>query len=335
MMKAKAMLVMSGLVLLVSLFHFIACNEEAGSKTPTATVDSAISKLAAIDTAAIPKDQFGDMVRYGRDLLLNTAYYIGPNGIKGSYLGNKMNCTNCHQDAGTKLYSFNLVPANGNYPQYRARENKVLTLAERVNNCVMRPHSGKPLPLDSPEMVAILSYLKWINGFAPKSNTFKGAKNLDVEFPERAASSERGAKIYADACARCHGANGEGKMLANNITYEYPPLWGREGYQPGSSMHRIIKQAQWLKSNMPFDKATVYKPFLTDAEALDVAAFINDDNIHTRPQVKDHDYPNAATKAIDYARGPFIDTFSVQQHKYGPYQPIIHYWKAKGMKPSY
>ena len=115
-----------------------------------------------IDTTQIPNDKFGKEVKYGRNLMLNTAILIGPNGTNGQYLGNKMNCTNCHQNAGTKPFSFNLINSHKNYPQYRAREGKVLSLAERVNNCVMRPHNGKPLPLDSKEMLAFLSYLKWM-----------------------------------------------------------------------------------------------------------------------------------------------------------------------------
>src|SRR4029079_8630915 len=121
-------------------------------------------------------------------------------------------------------YSFNLMASHDNYPQYRAREGKVLTLAERVNNCVMRPHNGKPLPLDSKEMIAFLSYLKWINSYAPKSKKFKGEKNLEVKFPEVAASSERGSVLFAEFCSRCHGPNGEGVMRADNVTYVYPPL---------------------------------------------------------------------------------------------------------------
>ena len=291
--------------------------------------------LIGVDTSLIPHDKFGEAVRYGRNLMLNTAYYIGPDGTAGKYLGNKMNCTNCHQEAGTKLYSFNLLASHEDYPQYRAREGKILTLAERVNNCVMRPHSGKPLPLDGKEMVAFLSYFKWINGFAPKGKKFKGQKNLEVKFPEFAASSERGSILFNQHCTRCHGADGEGVMRADNITYQYPPLWGTHGYQPGSIMHRIIKQAQWLKGNMPQDKATWEKPFLSDEESLDIAAFINDDKIHSRPGVESFDYPVAGEKSIDYGIGPFVDTFSAAQHKYGPYQPIISYWKQKDLKPVY
>lgn len=287
------------------------------------------------DISKIPDNKFGDEVRYGRELLANTAYYIGPEGINGKYLGNKMNCSNCHQDAGTKPFSFNLMASHENYPQYRAREGKVLTLAGRVNNCIERPHSGKPLPLDGREMIAVLSYLKWINSFAPKGGKFKGAKNLELSFPQRAASSERGSQLFALHCQSCHGANGEGQLRADNVTYAYPPLWGEKAYQPGSSMHRIIKLAQWLKANMPYGKASWDNPILSDEDAFDLAAFVNDDAIHKRPLVQSLDYPHPEEKAIDYARGPFSDTFSARQHKLGPYQPIITFWKNKGIKPVY
>jgi len=293
------------------------------------------TNILFVDLSKIPKDKFGDEVKYGKELMTNTAYYIGPEGINGRYLGNKMNCSNCHQDAGTKAFSFNLIASHENYPQYRAREGRVLTLAERVNNCIERPHNGKPLPLDSREMIAILSYLKWINGFAPKNTAFVGSKNLQISFPQRGASSEKGGQLYTLNCQRCHGANGEGQLNANNSGFVYPPLWGDNSYQPGSSMHRIIKMAQWLKANMPYDKAGWDKPFLSDEEALDVAAFVNDDALHKRPNVKSFDYPRSEEKAIDYAIGPFCDTFSVMQHKLGPYQPIITFWKGKGLKPVY
>ncbi|GAO42149.1 c-type cytochrome [Flavihumibacter petaseus] len=320
------------------MWVWIACTSVAGEKQPEAkAVDSAVAKpeLIVIDSADMPDGKFGDLVKYGRELMMRTAYYIGPEGKNGKYLGNKMNCTNCHQDAGTKPFSFNLMASHANYPQYRAREGKVLTLAERVNNCVMRPHNGKPLPLDSREMVAFLSYLKWINSYIPKDQHYLGAKNLSVDLPARAADTAKGAVLYAANCARCHGANGEGQMRFDKATYDYPPLWGQYGYQPGSSMHRVLMQAKWLKANMPYDKATHDKPFLTDEEAIDIAAFVNDDTRHKRPGVTDFDYPNKEEKAIDYDHPPFADTFPAAQHKYGPFKPIIDDWKAKGLKASY
>jgi len=322
------------LPVLVATCILISCNGNENKKEDIKTATGEV--YPAPDTNNIPKDKFGEMVRYGRQLIVNTALYIGPDGSAGKYLGNKMNCTNCHQDAGTKPHSFSLMLSHEKYPQYRAREGKVLSLAERVNNCVMRPHSGKPLPLDSKEMIAFLSYLKWINSTLKPADKLKaGFDNLDINFPDMAGSPERGAKLYNEKCLRCHGAGGNGQFNAGEATYLYPPLWGNFGYQPGSSMHRVIKQARWLKANMPFDSATWNKPVLTDAEAIDIASFVNDDRIHTRPNPKTFDYPFPGEKAIDYGEGPFADTFPAMQHKFGPFKPIIDYWKSKGWNPTY
>jgi thiosulfate dehydrogenase len=325
------LLIVVGMVQLYS-----SCSESRGEESDVKSTEAkADSAVVAVDTTKIPHDKFGDAIKYGRELMLHTAYYIGPNGVNGKYLGNKMNCTNCHQDAGTKPYSLNLVTAFRHYPAYRAREGKVLSLAERINNCIMHPHLGKPLPLDSREMIGIMSYLKWLSDSAGVTKATKGLKNVEIELPDTAASPTAGAVLYANDCARCHGSSGQGEMREDNITYKYPPLWGLKAYQPGSSMHRIVKMAQWLVSNMPYDKATHNKPYLTSAQALDLAAFINDDKIHQRPFVKEYQYPNAEEKAIDYDRGPFKDPFTEQQHKYGPYKPIVDYWKGKGIEPSY
>lgn len=317
------------------LFYFLSCKtqEKTGKQNELTAVH--YDSLFYLDTSKIPHNKYGEMVRYGRELMYRTAYYIGPDGINAQYLGNKMNCTNCHQDGGTKPYSFNLQKSFLNYPEYRAREGKVLTLAERINNCITHPHLGKPLPFDSKEMVAFISYLKWINDSSKLERNTPGIKNLEIPLPDRAASPERGAKVYALNCERCHGKNGEGIMQANGETYIYPPLWGLQSYQPGSSMHRIIMMARWLVANMPYALATHDKPVLSPEDAFDVAAFINDDSIHQRPVVTEYEYPNAEEKSIDYDRGPFADSFPASQHKYGPYQPIIDYWKSRGKKVSY
>jgi thiosulfate dehydrogenase len=284
------------------------------------------------DTTTIPSGPFGEAVKYGRELMLNTSYYIGPNGINGKYLGNKMNCTHCHQDAGTKPFSLNLMRSHERYPQYRSREDKILTIAHRINNCVVRPHNGIPLPYDSKEIIAIQAYLKWINSFVIRVDSIVGEKNLPINYINRSADPKKGEALYAIHCERCHQNDGAGKMKSDNISYEYPPLWGPYAYQPGSSMHRIVMQARWLKANMPYDKATWQNPILTDEEALDIAAYVNDDRIHQRPNPVNSDYPNPLTKPMDYGKGPYADTFPEWQHKFGPYQPIVDYWNANGMK---
>ncbi len=290
------------------------------------------SIFTAPDTALIPHDQFGDLIRYGRELIVNTAYYLGPEGIKGHYLGNKMNCNNCHLDAGTRPYGLNYFSSHARYPQYRGREDKILTLAERVNNCIERPHNGVPMPLDSKEMVAIVSYMKWLAQNVPVGHRVKGDDGVELQYPNRPADINNGKLVFQTRCASCHGYNGEGVLKQDSSTYVYPPLWGSHSYERGSSMHRVLKMARFVKANMPFNQALWNKPVLTDEEAIDVAAFVNCDTLHMRP-IKSGvvSYPDMKVKPIDYDEGPYADTFSTHQHKYGPYQPIIDYHKSKGL----
>jgi thiosulfate dehydrogenase len=112
------------------------------------------------DTSSLNDDLYGRTVKYGLELMNNTPYYLGPKGIKGNFLGNEMTCTNCHLNAGAKTYGNSLYNTHKSYPQYRAREDKILTSSDRVNNCIVRPHSGKPMPIDCDEMIAIVTYMQ-------------------------------------------------------------------------------------------------------------------------------------------------------------------------------
>jgi len=314
---------------------FLACcnNKPQPEALPYKTTADGL--FAPPDTASIPHDQFGEMVRYGRDLMVRTAYYIGPNGIAGHYLGNKMNCTNCHLDAGTRPYGFNFFSTHARYPQYRGRENKVLTIEQRVNNCIERPHNGTPMPLDSKEMIAMVCYIKWLGANVPVGQHVKGDETLELKYPDRPADPAKGALIFKDSCSVCHGLKGEGKWNpADTSTYLFPPLCGPFSFQKGSSPSRVLKLARFIKAWMPDKKAFWNKPSLTDEQAIDVAAFINDDSLNMRPTKRDTtvpDYANYKFKAIDYDKGPYVDTFSERQHKYGPYQPIIDYHKANNL----
>ncbi len=46
--------------------------------------------------SAIPEGAFGDKVRLGYQLFVNTQQ------LRDKYVGNELNCTNCHMDAGRK-----------------------------------------------------------------------------------------------------------------------------------------------------------------------------------------------------------------------------------------
>ena len=71
-------------------------------------------------------DDFGALVRYGRQLVLNTAYYIGPDGKVSHNPAIKWTAHSVTFDAGTRPYAFSYFSSHARYRQYRAREDKIL-----------------------------------------------------------------------------------------------------------------------------------------------------------------------------------------------------------------
>jgi thiosulfate dehydrogenase len=59
---------------------------------------------------------------------------------------------------------------------------------------------------------------------------------------------------------------------------------------------------------------------LTNEQAWDVSAYIT---AQPRPvKTFSFDWPNIAKKPVDHPFGPFADSFSAEQHKFGPFRPI-------------
>jgi len=286
------------------------------------------------DEQTIPAGKTGDLIRYGKELVTNFPYYLGPKGKVGHFGGNGLGCNNCHLDSGRRPYGLNYFSVHARYPQYRGREGKFLTLSQRVNNCIERPLNGKKMPLDSKEMLAIVSYMKWLGTGVPTGAHVPGDELKEITLPNRAADLNNGKVVYENYCASCHGKNGEGQIKPDGIAYTYPPLWGYMSYQPGSSMHRVIKAAQFIKYNMPLG-VTWENPILTDEQAIDVAAYINDDH-RKRPKPNlTKEYPYIEDRPVSYHMGPYPDPFSQEEHKFGDYNPIIQWRKEHNVTTTY
>lgn len=266
----------------------------------------------APDTAGIPRNATGDLIRYGRLLVSKTAEYLGPKGTV-KHISNGLNCQNCHLDAGTKPWGNNYGGVSSTYPKYRERSGMVESIEKKINDCFERSMNGRPLDSSSREMRAMVAYMHWLGTNVQKGKKPLGAGLEPVPYMSRAADPERGKTLFVAHCQRCHGADGQGKI--NGRGYEYPPLWGPHSYNTGAGIYRLSKMAAFVKRNMPFDN-----PVLTDEEAWDVAAFVNS---QPRP-VKDtrQDWPDLATKPVDHPFGPYTDSFSEWQHKYGPWKNI-------------
>lgn len=285
------------------------------------------------DLSQLGNTPYDSMVRYGYALITETYRYLGPDAAPTMrYAGNRLSCQNCHLKGGTQAFAVPYVGVFGQFPQYRGRENKVSSLEERINGCMERSLSGRPLPYDSPEMRAMVAYMQWLSRKVPVGEKLKGMGLPDIKLPDRAADTLKGKAIYEAKCALCHGQNGEGVKNANG-GYQYPPLWGPDSYNDGAGMHRVITAAKFIKANMPFG-ASADAPQLSDEEAYDVAAYINAWH-HKRPSKKnkDKDYPNSLDrKPVSAPYGPYADTFPARQHKYGPFQPIIDFYGGKNIQ---
>jgi thiosulfate dehydrogenase len=280
----------------------------------------------------LPDDDHGRLVRYGRRLTEATYAEIGPQVADPAkrYAGNNLACQNCHLQAGTKQFGLPFLGVAKEFPQYRPREGHVGTLEERVNGCMTRSLSGKPLPDDSPEMKAFVAYIQFLST-GPKQDGRGSGKMPELTRP---ADPAHGAEVFKHICAVCHGANGQGKPNGRNpaLGYEIPPLWGNDSFNDGAGMARLISAANFIHSNMP-NGTNWQEPSLSAADSWDVAAFIIN---HPRPH-KDNleaDYPKRWEKAVDAAYGPFGDGLPAEQHALGPFDPIRQKLKALQTEPA-
>ena len=276
------------------------------------------SGWAPPDTASIPATAEGDRIRYGRELIANTAYYLGPKGVVAQ-IANGMNCQNCHINAGTKPFANTFFMVASTYPRYRERSGRVESVEFRVNDCMERSMHGQKLDSLSEEMQAMVAYLKWVGKDLPRDAKPKGTAVEELPYLERAADPVRGKVIYEQKCGRCHGEGGQGVPNPEGWGYTYPPLWGPHSFNTAAGLYRLSRMAGFVKGSMPYDSAALgYK--LSNEDAWDVSAYIVS---QPRPvKTFAFDWPNIAKKPVDHPFGPFADPFPAGQHKYGPFGPI-------------
>jgi thiosulfate dehydrogenase len=291
-----------------------------GAIPANSTVD--LTRWTPPNIAAVGDDPFGKLVKYGHALFTDTANEIGPTVSDPTrrLAGNNLTCQNCHLKDATQPYAMPLIGVWGQFPQYRAREGAVDTLADRINGCMERSMNGRALPPGSREMAALSAYMRWLSTGIPDGAKLVGAGTLRIKEPARAADPVHGAQIFAQVCAACHGADGLGRRAEAGAGYQFPPLWGPDSFNNGAGMSRLLTVAAYAMHNMPFG-TTFNAPVLTDEDAYDVAGYIVS---RQRPEKAnlDRDFPVRLQKPIDTPYDPYVDGFTQKQHRYGPFGPI-------------
>lgn len=213
--------------------------------------------------STIPQNEFGETVLLGKSIFVNTQQNAK------EYVGNGLNCANCHLDSGRKPDSAPLWAAYVVYPAYRQKTRQVDTIQSRIQGCFMYSMNGKPPAADSKVMTALVTYHYWLATGAPTGVKLPGQGFLNLPKPPETPDVARGAEVYKKNCVICHGASGEGTK--SNGAYAFPPLWGNASFNWGAGMHRVNTAAGFIKANMPYGRGGT----LSDQEAWDVALYMN------------------------------------------------------------
>jgi len=281
---------------------------------------------------SLGNDEYGKLARYGHELATRTFAHIGPEvkDRKMRFAGNNLACTSCHQESATKPFAIPWVGVTSTFPQYRGREDALSTVEERVNGCMERSMNGKPLPLDSNEMKAFVTYIHFLSRGIPIGAEIEGSATKAVKPPNRRADLMAGEAVFKAQCQVCHGENGEGRRVGvagDAQGYVFPPLWGTDTFNNGAGMNRILTAVRFIKYNMP-QGVNHTTAVLSDEEAFDVAGYVLSKPRPTKANLE-RDFPARWNKPIDAAFPPYVDGAPADQHKYGPFPPLAE--KAREM----
>lgn len=228
----------------------------------------------------------------GVRLLLETKALLPEN------VGNALNCSSCHLEAGTVPFASPFTGVLASFPGYSPRAGRIITIEERINGCFLRSMNGKPLPVDSADMKAMVAYFTWLKPEAGSQGKAPGRGVGKISISVR-PDIQNGKKIYLAQCAACHGKVGEGHLDARS-RYVYPPLWGDKAFNLGAGLARTYTAAAFTKNNMPIgvrENFPLGQGGLSDQEAVDVAGYFSH---QPRPDfpMKANDWPKGG-KPVD------------------------------------
>ena len=144
-------------------------------------------------------------------------------------------CIDCH---GAATASMKGVAAR--YPAFDAATRRPITLAQRINACVVERQGAAALAPESQELLALESFV------AMQS---RGLPIAPPDDPRLAPFRERGEKLYRQrigqldlACAQCHDERAGGRLAGATIPQAHPtgyPIYRLEWQGLGSLQRRL------------------------------------------------------------------------------------------------
>ncbi|WP_458185589.1 c-type cytochrome [Haladaptatus sp. NG-WS-4] len=259
-----------------------------------------------MNNSTLPENEHRrELVKYGRKLFANTSGEL-PNKTGTS----RMSCANCHGGGslptakgmvGQDIDMIPLVGTAAGYPEWTGRTSRMRDMRQRIQGCFLRSMNTDPenIPAyDSREMQAMEVYLVWLAKGTPvqKVPYWRHIRKPegDEEVPVPNINPVRGAELYLENCASCHGKDGQG------TPGQYPPLWGPDSFNDGAGMGRVYTAAGFIREAMPYGSAHELTNW---RDVQDVAGFMN---AHERPhlarQPKDWSADGPPDEAVYYKR---------------------------------
>ncbi len=213
--------------------------------------------------AEIPATPLGEQIKQGRLIVIDTQTHAR------QYVGNGLNCSDCHLSEGREPKASPLWAAYVKYPMVKERTNQVVTYQEQIQACFLTAMDGIAPTLESPTMRALTAYSKWLSTGIPMNANMPGRGFAFIK-KSKDPRSVHGQNLYKARCAFCHGESGKGQKHTDGKGYMFPPLWGNDSYNRATGFGKTKTLAKFIRANMPLGA-----PYsLSMDESLDIAAFI-------------------------------------------------------------
>lgn len=219
---------------------------------------------ALYDPRTLPTGPVGDSIAYGHAIIVQT------HRLMKKYVRADLTCADCHLAAGTLPRGGSFIGTYARFPQWNKRAHRVIALQDRIAECFLYSMNGRAPAYNSKAMIAIVGYIAWLSRGTPIGAKQTASDRYVDPLPSEPPHVARGAAIYLEKCAQCHGADGRG------LPGVYPPLWGPRSFNDGAGMAHLDRMTGFVRYNMPHDAPGS----LTLAQAYDVAAFVLS---HKRP----------------------------------------------------
>ena len=120
---------------------------------------------------------------------------------KMRYMDSRLACASCHIGAGVEPGNLSLVDGDEHYPRISPRSGANETIQDRINGCMTRSMNGRALAENSPEMIAMVSYLRFLadQDAATGASQRKAHEPAAFKTPNRAADLEAGQQVFEQA----------------------------------------------------------------------------------------------------------------------------------------